>query len=70
MQQPRTLYFQWIIARQIFTFDFGALKTVKLPLPPLVKAGFRPASFFVFPTAVFFFPTDACDELDDDWLGP
>ena len=53
----------------MFTLDFGALNTVKLPGPPLVKAGLRVVAFLFLPTAVFFVPTVACDALDDDWLG-
>ncbi len=56
--------------RKCFTFDLGALKTVKLPKPPFFKVGLLPVAFLFLPTTGFFFvPNDACDELDDDWLG-
>jgi hypothetical protein len=54
---------------KIFTFDLGALKTVKLPKPPLVKAGLRPVALLILPTAVFFVFEGVFDEVDDDWLG-
>ena len=53
----------------MFTFDFGALKTVKLPRPPFFKVGLRVVAFLLLPSAVFFVPADACDELDNDWFG-
>jgi len=54
---------------KIFTFDVGALKTVKLPKPPLVKVGLRPVAVLVLPTAVFFVFEGVGDAVDDDWLG-
>jgi hypothetical protein len=52
------------------TFDLGALKTVKLPKPPLVRAGLR---LFVFPlprdTVAFLVARGVGDEVDDDWSG-
>ncbi len=48
--------------------DFGALKTVKLPWPPLVKAGLRVVAFLILPPAGFFVFKEPCDEVNDDWF--
>jgi len=53
----------------LFTFDLGALKTVKLPKPPLVRAGLRPIVFAFVGAFVFFVTEDFCDAVDDDWFG-
>lgn len=52
----------------MFTFDLGALNTVKLPAPALDNAGLRVVAFVVLATAGFFVTEDACDEVVVDWL--
>jgi hypothetical protein len=68
VQLPRIEHVNLFISIKIFTFDLGALKTVKLPKPPFFKAGLRVVAFLFLPTVVFFVTEDACDEPDDDWF--
>lgn len=48
--------------------DLGAPKTVKLPKPPLVKAGLVVVRFAAFPFVVVAGFVELCVELKDDWF--